>query len=145
MNLLFFTIIRPLTAIISYNSYIIQRKCPYIFFQRGFNEGSDISSTLSLAQLPTIYIDEGTSDTSLYFPNKKLLQKPSIPMIPKGAFTLPMSKDRVFQRSLISLFRSSWNCVDYLIVASLDIQLGALWQVDILAVDKGATNNTNWP
>ena len=96
MNLLFFTIIRPLTAIISYNSYIIQRKCPYIFFQRGFNEGSDISSTLSLAQLPTIYIDEGTSDTSLYFPNKKLLQKPSIPMIPKGAFTLPMSKDRGF-------------------------------------------------
>ena len=28
------------------------------------------------------------SNHVIYFPNKKLLQKPSIPMIPKGAFTL---------------------------------------------------------
>ena len=33
----------------------------------GFNEGGDISSTLSLAQLSATYISGGTSDTSLYF------------------------------------------------------------------------------
>lgn len=93
--------------------------------------------------------------------SKKLLQKPSIPMISKGAFTLytslalqhsNYSSLKFFQLvkplsaiNIQILFCGGWDCVDYLIVASLDIQLGALWQVDILAVDKGAANNANWP
>lgn len=95
------------------------------------------------------------SNHVIYFPNKKLLQKPSIPMIPEGAFTIytslalqhsDYSSLKFFQLvNIQSLFCGGWNCVDYLIVASLDIQLSALWQVDILAVDKGAANNANWP
>ncbi|MEE0458451.1 MAG: hypothetical protein UC944_08295, partial [Anaerovibrio sp.] len=38
-----------------YNPYIIQRKCLCIFFQWGFDEGVDISSTLSLVQPPASY------------------------------------------------------------------------------------------
>ena len=35
----------------------MERKCPCIFFQWGFDEGGDINSTLSLAQPPATYRD----------------------------------------------------------------------------------------